>query len=83
MNLSLTLNTIVIAGMCRLLTSACLQRDLGRVLVDLAHLGPAIGSRGLNTTLFHDAHGRKFDAHFDVLNAAALESRLRLLCSSQ
>lgn len=42
-------------------------------------LGPAIGSRGLPTTLFYDARGRQVDAHFGVLNAAALESRLRTL----
>ena len=41
-----------------------------------ARLGPAVGSRGLPTTLFYDAHGRLVDAHFGVLNAAALESRL-------
>lgn len=42
-------------------------------------LGPAIGSRGLPTTLFYDAQGQQVDAHFGVLNAAALESRLRRL----
>jgi hypothetical protein len=30
-------------------------------------------------TLFYDAEGRQVDAHFGVLNAAALESRLRPL----
>ena len=42
-------------------------------------LGPAVGSRGLPTTLFYDAQGRQGHAHFGVLNAAALESRLRQL----
>lgn len=42
-------------------------------------LGPAVGSRGLPTTLFYDARGRQVDAHFGVLNAAALESQLRSL----
>ena len=40
-------------------------------------LGPAVGSRGLPTTLFFDAGGRRVDAHFGALNAAALEARLR------
>lgn len=40
-------------------------------------LGPAVGSRGLPTTLFYDARGRRVDAHFGVLNAAALQARLR------
>lgn len=39
-------------------------------------LGPAVGSPGLPTTVFYDARGRQVDAHFGVLNAAALESRL-------
>lgn len=42
-------------------------------------LGPAVGSRGLPTTLFYDAAGRRVDAHFGVLNAAALQARLRRL----
>ena len=53
---------------------------LREVLLDPgSRLGPAIGSRGLPTTLFYDAGGRQVDAHFGVLNAAALESRLRRL----
>ncbi len=44
-----------------------------------SRLGPAVGSRGLPTTVFYDAHGRQVDAHFGVLNAAALDSRLRAL----
>jgi thiol-disulfide isomerase/thioredoxin len=39
-------------------------------------LGPAVGSPGLPTTVFYDASGRQVDAHFGMLNAAALESRL-------
>jgi thiol-disulfide isomerase/thioredoxin len=51
---------------------------LREVLLDPgSKLGPAVGSRGLPTTLFYDALGRQVDAHFGVLNAAALESRLR------
>jgi thiol-disulfide isomerase/thioredoxin len=46
-------------------------------------LGAAAGSRGLPTTLFHDARGRRVDAHFGVLNEAALESRLRRLRSAR
>jgi thiol-disulfide isomerase/thioredoxin len=53
---------------------------LREVLLDSgARLGPAVGSQGLPTTLFYDARGRQVDAHFGVLNAAALESRLRQL----
>lgn len=44
-----------------------------------SRLGPLVGSPGLPTTLFYDAQGRRVDAHFGVLNAAALENRLRLL----
>lgn len=44
-----------------------------------SQLGPAVGSRGLPTTLFYDARGTLVDAHFGVLNAPALESRLRAL----
>ena len=53
---------------------------LKEVLLDAgSKLGPAIGSRGLPTTVFYDARGRQVDAHVGVLNAAALESRLRAL----
>jgi thiol-disulfide isomerase/thioredoxin len=53
---------------------------LREVLMDSGStLGPAVGSRGLPTTLFYDAQGRQVAAHFGVLNAAALESRLREL----
>lgn len=47
------------------------------LLDDGSALGPAIGSRGLPVTLFFDANGRQVDAHFGIINAAALESRLR------
>ena len=54
--------------------------SLREVLLDAeSKLGPALGSRGLPTTLFYDAQGRQVDAHFGVLNAAALESRVRRL----
>jgi thiol-disulfide isomerase/thioredoxin len=53
---------------------------LDDVLLDIGStLGTAVGSRGLPTTLFYDAQGRQVDAHMGVLNAAALESRLRQL----
>ena len=39
-------------------------------------LGPALGSTGLPTTVFFDAEGRRVDAHFGLLNAAALQARL-------
>lgn len=42
-------------------------------------LGPAVGSRGLPTTLFFDARGRRVDAHLGALNAAALQVRLQRL----
>lgn len=54
--------------------------QLRDVLLDAgATLLPAVGSRGLPTTLFYDAEGRLVDAHFGVLHAAALEGRLREL----
>ena len=53
---------------------------LREVLLDKGStLGQAIGSRGVPITLFFDAQGRQVDAHFGVLNAAALQSRLRQL----
>ena len=62
---------------------AYLEREklaLREVLLDAGSaLGPAVGSRGLPTTLFYDAQGRLVDAHIGALNAAALESRLRAL----
>jgi thiol-disulfide isomerase/thioredoxin len=53
---------------------------LREVMLDRgAALGPAVGSRGLPTTLFHDAGGARVGAHLGVLNAAALEGWLRRL----
>lgn len=53
---------------------------LGDVLLDpQSRLGPMVGSQGLPTTLFYDSAGRRVDAHFGVLNAASLETRLRAL----
>ena len=53
---------------------------LREVMLDSgSSLGQAIGSRGLPVTLFFDAKGRQVDAHFGILNPAALESRLRQL----
>jgi thiol-disulfide isomerase/thioredoxin len=58
--------------------------SMREVLLDIgSQLGPAVGSRGLPTTLFYDADGRQVDAHIGVLNAAALESRLRPLRSTR
>jgi len=45
-------------------------------------LGPALGSRGLPTTLFLDAQGRIMDTHMGMLNAAALRVRLQRLQSA-
>lgn len=59
---------------------ATLGTPLREVLLDPGStLGPAVGSRGLPTTLFYGADGSLIDAHFGVLNAPALESRLRRL----
>lgn len=56
---------------------ASLPYTVQNVLLDArSALGPAVGSPGLPTTLFYDAGGRQVDAHFGVLNAAALQSRL-------
>jgi len=63
---------------------ASLRAPLREVLLDPGStLGPAVGSRGLPTTLFYDARGQLVDAHFGVLNAPALESRLRAMRSSR
>ena len=40
---------------------------------------PALGSSGLPTTVFYDRQGVRVDAHFGVINAAALGARLRRL----
>ena len=56
------------------------QMALREVLLDeRSALGPAVGSRGLPTTLFYDARGRLVDAHVGVLSAASLEARLQRL----
>lgn len=47
-----------------------------------SRLGPAVRSPGLPTTLFYDARGRLVGAHVGVLNAPALEGRLRALAAS-
>jgi hypothetical protein len=64
---------------------AYLQREglaLDGVWLDAARqAGPAFGSSGLPTTLFLDAQGHRVDAHFGVLNAAALQARLQELCA--
>ncbi|MBT9465236.1 TlpA family protein disulfide reductase [Hydrogenophaga sp.] len=53
---------------------------LREVLLDSGStLGQAIGSRGVPITLFYDAQGRQVDPHFGILNAAALQNRLRQL----
>jgi thiol-disulfide isomerase/thioredoxin len=53
---------------------------LREVLLDApSALGAAVGSRGLPTTLFFDAHGRRVDAHFGMLNDASLRAKLRAL----
>jgi hypothetical protein len=41
-----------------------------------SQLGPALGSRGLPTTVFFDRHGQRVDAHLGALNRAALSARL-------
>jgi thiol-disulfide isomerase/thioredoxin len=62
---------------------AFLQREglaLDGVWLDPASaLGPAVGSTGLPTTLFFDDRGRRVGGHFGVINAAALQVRLRAL----
>jgi thiol-disulfide isomerase/thioredoxin len=62
---------------------AYLQREglaLREVLLDGGGaLAVSVGSRGLPTTLFHDARGRRTDVHVGVLSEAGLQSRLRRL----
>ena len=53
---------------------------LANVLLDVkAELGPAVGSRGLPTTLFYDASGRLVDTHVGELSAASLAAKLERL----
>lgn len=51
----------------------------GVLLDPAAQLGPALGSRGLPTTVFLDARGRVVDRHMGVLSEVALQARLRQL----
>ena len=44
-----------------------------------SRLGQAIRSPGLPTTVFLDAQGRQVDAHFGVLSAASLQTRVEAL----
>jgi thiol-disulfide isomerase/thioredoxin len=59
---------------------ARLGLPLRDVLLDPgSSLLPAVGSRGLPTTLFYDAQGQLVDAHMGVLSEPALRLRLRQL----
>lgn len=62
---------------------AYLQREglpLHDVWLDPASaFGPAVGSRGLPTTIYLDAQGRRVKAHFGQLNAASLQVDLQAL----
>jgi thiol-disulfide isomerase/thioredoxin len=68
-------------------SAAIVQRYLARENLTLqdvfldptSALGPAVGSRGLPTTLFLDAQGRRVHAHMGALNAAALATQVRRL----
>jgi thiol-disulfide isomerase/thioredoxin len=54
--------------------------QLNPVLLDAgSRLGPAVGSRGLPTTLFIDARGHVVDAHLGLINTAALNAQLARL----
>lgn len=53
---------------------------LGMVLLDPgSRLGPAVGSRGLPTTVFYDRQGRRIDAHLGAINGPALAARIKPL----
>ncbi|KPF66214.1 hypothetical protein IP84_16805 [beta proteobacterium AAP99] len=57
--------------------------SLDPVLLDArSSLGPALGSRGLPTTLFIDARGTIQNAHMGLINAAALNAQLGRLQSA-
>lgn len=68
-------------------TAAAVQAYLAREGLELSdlwldrasQLGPAVGSRGLPTTVFVDAAGRRRHAHLGVINAAALQVALQSL----
>lgn len=63
---------------------ARLGMPLREVLLDpRSSLLPAVGSRGLPTTLFYDAQGRLVDAHMGVLSEAALRARLNRLAATR
>lgn len=54
--------------------------SLDNVLLDpSSRLRPAVGSRGLPTTLFYDAQGRLVGRHAGALSKEALASKLNLL----
>jgi thiol-disulfide isomerase/thioredoxin len=54
----------------------------GVLLDPAARLGPALGSRGLPTTLFFDAQGRLADRHMGVLTEVSLRGKLRQLAAA-
>jgi thiol-disulfide isomerase/thioredoxin len=58
------------------------QLDLANVLLDPgSHLGRAVGSGSLPTTLFYDASGDLVDTHLGAVSAASLASKLNHLHS--
>ncbi len=66
-------------------TAATVQRYLDAEGLQLRHvlldprssLGPALGSRGLPTTVVFDRDGQRSDAHLGALNGAALAAKLQ------
>lgn len=64
----------------RYLSAASLELD--NVVLDVgARMGREVGSGGLPTTLFYDAHGRLVDTHVGQLTAGSLASKLARLGS--
>ena len=64
----------------RYLSAASLELD--NVVLDVgARMGREVGSGGLPTTLFYDAHGRLVDTHVGQLTAGSLASKLARLRS--
>ncbi|MEX8503011.1 MAG: prolipoprotein diacylglyceryl transferase family protein [Leptothrix ochracea] len=67
--------------------AATVQRFLGEhglnfdtVLLDpISSFGPALGSAGLPTTVYFDAHGKLIDRHMGDLSGVALEHQLRTM----